>query len=111
MNNANKGTCLNDSDMTKKNDTIEMSFDEYDTFVDNINDMKFRAGDWTPTIFDINKYMEKAKNKKLFFSFLIWILETHSIDDCDSCKDQKEKEFKNVENYINSVLRQKLVLY
>ena len=44
-----------------------MSFDDYDTLTERLNNNNFKCGDWWPTIEEVQKYIEPNLNKNLEF--------------------------------------------
>lgn len=71
-----------------------MSFDEYDTLIDRLNDNSFKCEDWWPTVEEIKEKIEPDLQKNL--EFLIWIMETAQPPETEEQKASKK--------YINDLL-------
>ena len=77
-----------------------LTFDDYDTLTDRLNNNNYKAEDWWPTVEEIKTYIEPNLNKN--FEFLIWITET-----ADAPVTEEQKESKK---YINNLLIKTLKL-
>lgn len=82
--------------MKRLHDVLIMTFDEMNQLYDIADGAEYKAGDWYPTLEDLNHIVKN--DPATYIDFLIWIYETANFS------STKDAQF--IKNEINNIIKE-----